>query len=659
MAKRQPKSKKPVICIIAITSLIALSLMIGDCLHVTRATGSDNTRVEAGSRHELLTASALGGSDFRGVTYVSWTKGEYPFATSWKPQTYTDSQAITDVSVTTNKPYSGIGSLEMAVDLVGGHSNKSNGEVFVDLRYHPPLCNPPDCMTAPVNFEGITITAKAFGPTGSRGDPQRPNGFQLFVKDENWRGFYGDWQNISEAAWMTVAVIPGRTPSPYGHMDSGFDPTKVILLGLKIGAGTGSTAIFSGTMYLDDVDWSGGQHPKYPFENTKNSLDELKRTGTNYVALIDTWYMEHPTSTVIYSDPVKTHANDEIIRTIQEIHSRQMGVLLKPHIDVQDGTWRGSISPSDPVAWCNSYMSFITHFAEIAQNTGVELFSVGTELESMSGSPYRSCWDGIINAVKDIYTGTLTYAANWDNYENTSFWDRVDLVGIDAYFPLSDARDPSLAELIAGWRPWIAQMEHWQATIGKPIIFTEIGYRNVDYCAKEPWKFDGGRLSNCQCQARAYEAALIALACKPGFRGVFWWNWFPWSDAGSCCETAFTPQNKSAQQVLAYFDSTCLYMPLVMRYPPPTPSPTPIPTTTPTPPPDCGKFPNSPDGRYRAAEVYSGTGVHYQVIENGTGRVVLTTHAKYSTYNDVKAGGFSSDSKNSLPPITIQDPIPG
>jgi hypothetical protein len=363
---------------------------------------------------------------------------------------------------------------------------------------------------------------------------------------------------------MTVTVTPERTPPPNGYMDPGFDPTKIILLGLKVGAGSGSTASFSGLVWLDDVDWPGGRYPKYGFENVDNSLDKLEKMGVNYVALIDTWYMDHLTSTVIYSDSMKSHTDGEITLTIQEIHSRGMGVLLKPHVDVQDGTWRGMISPTDPVAWCNNYKNFIVHFAKIAQNTGVEQLSVGVELESMSGSQHRSCWDSVIDAVTGIYSGELTYAANWDNYANVSFWDRVDTIGIDVYFPISDARDPSLMELMAGWDSWIAQIETWQASISKPVIFTEIGYRNIDFCAKEPWGFGDKPPSNCQCQARAYEAALKALTGKPWFRGMFWWNWHPWSDAGGCCETSFTPQNKQAQQILTCLYGACLYMPVTL-----------------------------------------------------------------------------------------------
>jgi hypothetical protein len=56
-------------------------------------------------------------------------------------------------------------------------------------------------------------------------------------------------------------------------------------------------------------------------------------------------------------------------------------------------------------------------------------------------------------------------------------------------------------------------------------------------------------------------------------------------------------------------------------------------------------FPDSPDGRFSATLVRDGANAHYEVREIETGRLILTTHAQYWTPNDVKAGGFSSDSK--------------
>lgn len=53
---------------------------------------------------------------------------------------------------------------------------------------------------------------------------------------------------------------------------------------------------------------------------------------------------------------------------------------------------------------------------------------------------------------------------------------------------------------------------------------------------------------------------------------------------------------------------------------------------------------SSADGRYEARIVIKGPrDIHYKVVEIETNREVLTTFAKFSTPNDVKAGLFSPD----------------
>ena len=248
--------------------------------------------------------------------------------------------------------------------------------------------------------------------------------------------------------------------------------------------------------------------------------------------------------------------------------------MLKPHVDVQDGTWRGELAPSDPAAWFASYEAFITHYADIAEANDVELFSIGTEFVSLSGSGYAAYWNSVIDAVEAHYSGPLTYAANWGpapsaEYMNVPFWNQLDLAGIDAYFPLSDEQDPTFDQLIAGWNDyqgecWVCDIETWQATLGRPVIFTEIGYGSRDYAAQEPWLADVGT-PNCALQTRAYRAAIETFKDKPWFDGLFWWAWTPFSDAGGCCDRGFTPQNKPAADYLTCAYCYCLHLPVILK----------------------------------------------------------------------------------------------
>lgn len=171
----------------------------------------------------------------------------------WVAQTYEDSQAVTSVAQSERKMARfGCYSLKLSVDLVGGHNNKSKGETYVDMRYFAPAG-----VRAPVNLAGVEITAWVFVPGAAAGDPSKPNGVQVFVKDESFKNEYGTWFNLPGYTdrWIPIRLTPSKTPPPDGFMNPGFDPAKIIVVGVKIGAGTNSTTTYSGPIYVDGVNW--------------------------------------------------------------------------------------------------------------------------------------------------------------------------------------------------------------------------------------------------------------------------------------------------------------------------------------------------------------------------------------------------------------------
>lgn len=295
--------------------------------------------------------------------------------------------------------------------------------------------------------------------------------------------------------------------------------------------------------------------------NSDASLDNLKNTGANYVALLVTQYMDTGSSTTIYRDGTKTPTDAAIIEAIADIHNRDMKVILDPYFDCKDGTWRGAINPSDTDAWFNSYNTFITHYAQIAEDNNVELLCIGKELTSMSGT-YTSKWNWIIDNVKSIYNGSLTFCANfYIEYEKLSFWNRIDIAGISVYCDLVDESnpDPSLSEIIDSWSDswnghnWIQEFENWQSLVKKPVIFTEVGYCSVDKAAYKPWDGPRDYPYNGNLQARCYEAVFRVFKNRNWFQGMFWWGWMTDPNAGIVGNPYYrdyTPQNKPAENVL-------------------------------------------------------------------------------------------------------------
>ncbi len=300
------------------------------------------------------------------------------------------------------------------------------------------------------------------------------------------------------------------------------------------------------------VSWWKGQ---YSSEESDSSLANLRDTNTNYVALLVTWYMDARSSESIYPDENKTPSDEDVIHAIGCIHDLGMSVMLKPHVDVKDGSWRGEIMPSNTAAFFNSYSAFIGHYARMAQDNGVELFAVGTELKSLSGERFLPHWETVVRDIRIVYSGPLVYCSNWDEYQRVSFWSLLPYVGIDAYFPLSGSQTPSVEELMEGWSHWVAEIGHWQAEVGKPVIFTEIGYRSIDYPAKEPWVYGTPGSYNGQAQANCYEAAIRAFkGADWSFLGMFFWNWLTDPNAGAFGDrTDFTPQNKPAEDALRHW----------------------------------------------------------------------------------------------------------
>jgi len=285
--------------------------------------------------------------------------------------------------------------------------------------------------------------------------------------------------------------------------------------------------------------------PNFGSANSNESLRLLSLTNTEWVALCVFWYQENITSTEIYPS-YNTPSNISVIQAIQRAHELGMKVMLKPMVDPLDGNWRGLIPPS--TEWFASYTNFMNFWAEFSQEHEVEMLCVGCEFNSNDGQ--TASWENVAAAVRQRYSGPITYAANWDNYEDVYWWDSLDYVGIDAYFPLTNKNNPTVEELKAGWSSWVEKMESWQGTVSKPIVFTEIGYRSGDGTNKAPWNYSAPASLDLQEQVDCYNATFQTFKNKNWFYGFYWWNWETSPYAGGDSNAGFTPQNKPVESLI-------------------------------------------------------------------------------------------------------------
>ena len=242
---------------------------------------------------------------------------------------------------------------------------------------------------------------------------------------------------------------------------------------------------------------------------------------------------------------------------IDILHQNGLRVMLKPQIWISRGAFTGNLKMDSEENWRAleaSYDKFILAYATLAQETNADAFCIGTELEQFV-SHRPEYWTELIKKIKSVYKGKLTYAANWDEYGRTPFWEDLDFIGIDAYFPLSDEKTPTVEQLRKGWQPHKEKIKSLSMAKNKPIIFTEYGYRSNNYAAKKPWLVDHSLDDvNLEAQTNATKAIFEEFWSEDWFAGGFVWKWFiDHKKAGGINDNRFTPQNKPAQEVIKSF----------------------------------------------------------------------------------------------------------
>jgi hypothetical protein len=285
----------------------------------------------------------------------------------------------------------------------------------------------------------------------------------------------------------------------------------------------------------------------------RTELESIQALGANTISLPIYWYQQDVTSHEIRPypeagfDPVRY---DDLVRTaIHQAHGVGLGVLLMPVVQLEQtgkGKWRGALQPVSWDLWFQSYEHFLLHYARLAQEEEVTLFSVGSELSSSEVHVTR--WRALIDRVRAIYRGELTYSANWDHYHQVAFWDKVDYLGTSAYYELIDEVPTTYAALHLGWQRIRRDLEKWQQTVGKPLLITEIGYPSTSTAARTPWDYTGGTL-DLQQQRLCYRAFIEAWRGSRSLAGTFLWIWEP--GRGGPADRGYAWRGKPAEAEIA------------------------------------------------------------------------------------------------------------
>ena len=292
------------------------------------------------------------------------------------------------------------------------------------------------------------------------------------------------------------------------------------------------------------------------------SLEDLAKTGANWVSINAKVTQKNVDSTEI---DTMVKSDESIVHAIQIAHSLNLNVMLKMGITLSadDEHYSQSIGERFSAAqwdqWFVNWTEMILHYAQLAEANGVEMFCLSSELDTPQKQTAH--FKKLAAGVRLAFSGPITYATMPDAYQ-LDWWDSVDYIGVDAYFPLTEARTPSIDLLTTNWKPIAADLEALSKKWNRPLIFAEIGYMAAEYAARHPGMF--AYTLDPQIQANAYQAAFDVFRDKPWFGGMFWFGWEDSIFAGGMCDAQITPKGKLAENVLrAEYGA----LPIALEYP--------------------------------------------------------------------------------------------
>ncbi len=301
-------------------------------------------------------------------------------------------------------------------------------------------------------------------------------------------------------------------------------------------------------------------------------LARIAQSGANYVDIQTILHMDDARSveftdcpSVIKSDsPCHNYSDQDLQRVINLSREQGLKVLLSVVVVIPDS--RAGSRALNPVgwdSWFRNYTDLVVHYARIAEANDVALLAIGNELSS---THWRSeNWNQLIDEVKEVYSGELTYRDNQPIYfpESPRFpaWDRLDYIGINFWWAATGEppghpyriTSPSVELMIDSLeRRFARTLNPLVENLNKPVLLTEVGPAGWDGVNTDPQRLD--------CEAEVdnqenvdYMEAVFRIAVERGWVGINAISLQPrnvaWTPEG--CITVWDIRDKPIESLIA------------------------------------------------------------------------------------------------------------
>lgn len=252
--------------------------------------------------------------------------------------------------------------------------------------------------------------------------------------------------------------------------------------------------------------------PDYLYEK---ELRRIKATGATCVTLQAIYRMDFGHSSEVHRHPTSSPTEAALLENFRLAKRLGLRVMFFPTINLRDEKenatfWRGNIAPSDWEAWWKSYTAFNLRLAALAQEGGVEWYSLGTEMASTH--PFTDRWCQLASDVRQVFKGKLTYSVNFDSHDTFEFGRCLDVIGMNTYDPIAKYDEyPTTAQINDAWWWIVAKARTLRARFDRPVMITEVGYPSVAHAHVGPWDFRTGKPLDIALQDHLLKGAFGVL----------------------------------------------------------------------------------------------------------------------------------------------------
>lgn len=236
-----------------------------------------------------------------------------------------------------------------------------------------------------------------------------------------------------------------------------------------------------------------GLYSGIPDYDYAEELTRIAQSGATCVSLQAIYRMETGRSIEIVRHPTSSPTEESLRRTFRQARMLGLRMMFFPTLNMRDEAtdetwWRGNIQPSDWNAWWRNYTAFNVRLAAIAQEGGVEWYSLGTEMATTH--PFDAQWRTLVQEVRKVYSGKLTYSVNFDAHDSFTFGDALDVIGMNTYDPIAKHEEhPSEEKIRDAWWWILYKARTLESRFNRPVMITEVGYPSVAGAHKGPWDF--------------------------------------------------------------------------------------------------------------------------------------------------------------------------